>query len=102
MDADLKLLEKYCAEHGVTTAVSEAFSKGGLGAKELAEKVVDLIAKNPVPRVRPVYTLDEPIAEKIQKVARQIYGAVDVSFSELATAKLQQFSEWGDAIFVYR
>jgi formate--tetrahydrofolate ligase len=96
-DADLKLLEKYCAEHGVTTAVSEAFGKGGPGAKDLAEKVVDLIAKNPVPAVRPVYTLDEPIVDKIEKVARQIYGAGDVTFSELAAAKLRQFSEWGYA-----
>ena len=47
--------------------------------------------------MRPAYELDEPIVEKIQKVARKIYGAADVSFSEQATAKLQQFSEWGYA-----
>jgi formate--tetrahydrofolate ligase len=96
-DADLKRLDNYCAEHGTPTALSEAFTKGALGARELAEKVVALIAKNPTPQVRPVYTLDEPIVEKIQKVARKIYGAGDVSFSEQATAKLQQFSEWGYA-----
>jgi len=94
-DADLKRLDDYCAEHGTPTALSEAFTKGGAGAKELAEKVVELIAKNPHPVVRPAYELDEPIVEKIQKVARNIYGAVDVSFSEQAKAKLQQFSEWG-------
>jgi formate--tetrahydrofolate ligase len=96
-DADLKRLEAYCAEHGVLTALSEAFTKGGPGAKELAEKVVELIARNPAPAVRPAYELDEPILEKIQKVARKIYGASDVSFSDQAKAKLQQFSEWGYA-----
>jgi formate--tetrahydrofolate ligase len=96
-DGDLKRLEAYCAEHGTAAALSEAFTKGGPGARELAEKVVELIAKNPGPMVRPAYELDEPIVEKIQKVARKIYGAGDVSFSDQAKAKLQQYSEWGYA-----
>jgi formate--tetrahydrofolate ligase len=94
-DADLKRLAEYCAQHGAPTALSEAFAKGALGARELAEKVVELIAKNPSPEVRPVYALDEPVMEKIQKVAQKIYGAGEVSFSEMAKAKLRQFSEWG-------
>ncbi len=96
-DADLKLLDDYCAKHGTETALSEAFARGGQGAKALAEKVVELIAKNPSPSVRPVYSLDEPVVEKIRKVARNIYGAADVMFSEQAAAKLKQFSEWGNA-----
>src|ERR1700676_518263 len=94
-DADLKRLEEYCAAHGTPTALSEAFAKGGLGPKVRAEKVVELIAQNPAPAVRPTYDLEEPAAEKIQKVARQIYGAGDVIFSDPARAKLQQFSDWG-------
>lgn len=94
-DADLKRLKDFCGEHGTPTALSEAFTKGAAGAKELAEKVVELIAKNPNPVICPAYQLDEPLAEKIQKVARKIYGAGDVSFSEQATAKLEQFSAWG-------
>ncbi|MGB9460506.1 MAG: formate--tetrahydrofolate ligase, partial [Candidatus Acidiferrum sp.] len=94
-DADLKRLKDYCAEHATPTALSEAFTKGGPGAKELAEKVVELIAKNPAPVVRAAYELEEPIVEKIEKVARRIYGAGDVNFSDQARAKLRQFSEWG-------
>jgi len=96
-DADLKRLSDFCAERGTPTALSEAFTKGGAGAKELAEEVVDLIAKNPAPAVQPAYSLEEAVVEKIQKVARKIYGAGDVSFSEQAKAKLQQFSDWGYA-----
>jgi formate--tetrahydrofolate ligase len=96
-DRDLKRLQNYCAQHGIIAALSEAFTKGGPGAKELAEKVVELIAKNPAPAVRPVYELDESTAGKIEKVARRIYGASEVSFSNQAKAKLQQFSEWGYA-----
>ena len=73
----------------------EAFAKGAPGARELAEKVVELIAKNPNPPVKPAYGLEEPVVDKIQKVARRIYGAGEVSFSEQAQAKLQQFADWG-------
>jgi formate--tetrahydrofolate ligase len=62
-DADLQRLKSYCAEHGIPSALSEAFTKGGPGAKELAESVVDLIAQNPVPVVRPAYDLGEPLTE---------------------------------------
>jgi formate--tetrahydrofolate ligase len=95
--ADLNRLAEYCAGHATPTALSEAFTKGGEGAKELAKKVVELIENNPSPAVQPTYELEEPLTEKIQKVARKIYGAKDVSFTEQATAKLAQFSEWGYA-----
>lgn len=94
-DADLKVLADFSAEHGTTTALSEAFSKGGPGAQELAEKVVELIAKNPSPEVKPAYAAEDSLTEKIEKVARKIYGAGDVTFSEQAKAKLREFAEWG-------
>src|SRR5579863_106872 len=59
--ADLKRLADYCAEHGAPTALSEAFTRGGAGAKELAEKVVAVMEKEPAPNVQPTYALEEPI-----------------------------------------
>lgn len=94
-DAELRRLAEYCAEHGTTTALSEAFTKGGAGTAELAEKVVALLAENPDPVVRATYGLGEPLVEKVRKVARTIYGAGDVHFAEMAQEKLRQFSEWG-------
>lgn len=94
-EGDLKRLASYCAELGITSALSEGFAKGGAGAKQLAEAVVDAIARNSAPAVRPVYTFDEPLAEKVSKVAQKVYGASGVSFSEQARAKLEQFTEWG-------
>jgi formyltetrahydrofolate synthetase len=69
--------------------------KGGAGAKDLAERVVAAIAKNPNPPLHPLYSLEEPLAEKIQTVTQKIYGANGVNFSEQATAKLEQFTSWG-------
>jgi formate--tetrahydrofolate ligase len=94
-NSDLERLAGYCAERGVLSAVSEGFTKGGPGAKELAEKVVEAIEKNPSPGVHALYSLDESLTGKIRKVAQTIYGASDVKFSDQASAKLQQFSDWG-------
>jgi len=94
-DADLKRLSDYCVETGAVSAMSEAFTKGGAGATALAEKVVETIDKNPSPNVQPIYTLEQPLEDKIAKVACDIYGAAGVSLSEKAKAKLQQFKDWG-------
>jgi len=94
-EADLQKLAAYCAERGVTSALSQGFAKGGAGAQELAETVVEAIAKHPTPAVRTMYSLDEPLTEKVRKVAQNVYGSDGASFSEQAQAKLQQFTEWG-------
>lgn len=94
-DADLRSLADYAAERGIPTALSEAYTKGGPGTRVLAEKVVELIATRPPSKVCPAYRLDEPLAEKVQKVAQKIYGAAAVEFSEAARTKLEQFAEWG-------
>lgn len=93
--SDLQRLSAYCAECGVPTALSEGFTKGGPGAKALAQKVVEAIEKNPSPAVHSLYSFEEPLADKIKKVAQRVYGANDVKFSDQAAAKLKQFSDWG-------
>ncbi|HEX7286311.1 MAG TPA: formate--tetrahydrofolate ligase [Candidatus Angelobacter sp.] len=93
-DADLKRMADYCAEHGAVSAMSEAYTKGGPGAIELARTVVETIEKNPNPTVQPIYALEESLEDKVVKVARDIYGAAGVTFSDKARAKLQQFKDW--------
>jgi formate--tetrahydrofolate ligase len=94
-ESDLKRLADYCAERGVSCALSEGFAKGGAGAVELAEAVVEAMAKNPKPQVRAAYALEDALEEKVRKVALEVYGADGVNFTELAQQKLQQFSNWG-------
>ncbi|HYL65007.1 MAG TPA: formate--tetrahydrofolate ligase [Candidatus Methylomirabilis sp.] len=94
-EADLRRLSAYCAERAVPSALSQGFAKGGEGAKELAEAVVKAINGNPVPAARPTYSLEEPLTEKVSKVARKVYGADAASFTEQAKAKLDQFTQWG-------
>lgn len=96
-NSDLGRLAAYCVERGVPTAISDGFTKGGPGAKALAENVIEAIEENPSLGVHPLYSFEEPLADKIRRVAQRVYGANDVKFSDQAAAKLKQFSDWGYA-----
>jgi formate--tetrahydrofolate ligase len=93
--AELELIAAECNRQEVPWARVEAFTKGGLGAVDLAEKVVDLIEANPSPEVQPAYTLDDSLEDKVVRVARRVYGAEGVNFSEKARGKLAEYSRWG-------
>lgn len=95
VDEDLKRLADFCLHEGTASAVSEAFTAGGPGTKELAEHVVESIAAHPGPLVHPVYSLEAPLMEKIRRVAHKVYGAAGVDFSEEARGKLKRFAQWG-------
>jgi formate--tetrahydrofolate ligase len=95
--AELELIAVECNRQAVPWARVEAFAKGGEGAVELAEKVVDLIEAQSAPEIHPHYSLEEPLEEKIRKVATRVYGAEDVVFGEKAIAKLARLAEWGYA-----
>ena len=95
--ADLARLAAFCKENGAVSALSEAFTRGGEGARELAETVVRTIADNPNSSPHSLYSPENSLEEKIQKVAREVYGANGATFSDQAKAKLQQFSDWGFA-----
>jgi formate--tetrahydrofolate ligase len=96
-EEDLNAIAVECARQGITSAVVEAFTKGGLGAVDLATKVVAAIDANPSPNIQPAYSLDDSTEEKISKVASQVYGAAGVAFSNQAQAKLKLYAEWGFA-----
>ena len=93
--ADLEMIAVECSLQGVACSIVEAFGKGGLGAVDLAEKVVAAIGAEPAPNVQPVYSLEDALETKILKIAIQVYGADGVILSETARAKLERFNEWG-------
>jgi formate--tetrahydrofolate ligase len=94
-DADLERLERACQENGAPSARHTAFANGGAGAEELARRVVEIIEKNPGVRAKHVYEPEETLEAKIQRIAREVYGAGGVTLSERAKAKLQEFTSWG-------
>ena len=94
---DLIVLASHCTSRGVVSALSEAYTRGGEGCTVLAQKAVDLIAGNPEASPRPVYSLDQSLEDKVRAVAREIYGADDVVFSETAQRSLARIVEHGFA-----
>ena len=93
--AELDRIAQFCTEQGATFALSQAFAKGGEGAVPLAEEVLRTIAANPDPQLVTMYSAEDSAEEKLGKIARKVYGAANVSFTDAARAKLERFRAWG-------
>ncbi|MBL7717822.1 MAG: formate--tetrahydrofolate ligase [Flavipsychrobacter sp.] len=97
-DEEVRYLEEWCGNEGVSFAVNAGFAKGGEGAADLARKVVAAIENNPSGDINFTYNLGDSISEKIEKIATRIYRAGAVTFSGPAQTKLKQFERlgWGN------
>jgi formate--tetrahydrofolate ligase len=89
-EEEIDLVRQYCNRKGVRFAVNEAFYKGGEGAVELAEMVVDAIENEPSHELKFNYDDEDTIDKKIEKIAVNIYGARDVVFGEKAIKILKK------------
>ena len=78
-EAELALLTELCARLGVTAVRSEVWAKGGEGGLALADAVMDALGKPA--DFHPIYDAKKSIAEKIETIAREIYGADGVDFT---------------------
>jgi formyltetrahydrofolate synthetase len=91
---EIEAVRKLALEFGAHAAeVNEAFERGGEGASELAEAVVDATSE-PAP-FAPIYELDQPIEEKIEAVCKRVYGADGVVYLPAAQEKLKLYPEVG-------
>ena len=88
-DAEIALIRKLCAEHGVRCALSEHWQYGGEGAIELAQAVVEACEEETV--FKPLYDLDTPLRQRVELIAREVYGADGVDWSPLAIEKAERF-----------
>lgn len=94
-DAEVDYLTKWCEDEGVAFAINGGFAKGGEGAASLAQKVVEVIEKNPSQEINFTYNLGDTIQEKIEKIAKKIYHAGEVVFNQSAATKLKQYEKMG-------
>lgn len=90
--AELDLVEAICNEMGVEVALSEVWAKGGEGGIVLANKVVEAIETNTA-KFKPLYELNISIKEKIETIAKEIYGADGVNYSELAEEQIKELTK---------
>ena len=94
-DEEMALVRKHCDELGVGFAENNAFCEGGNGAIELAQLVVDTIEKNPSQPLKFMYEDNQSIKEKVEAVAKNIYGASNVIYLPAAKKKLQRINDLG-------
>jgi len=91
----IEAIGHFCRELGVESASSEVYEQGGGGGIELAEKVVDAVEQATPAAVRALYAPALPLREKVQVVAREVYGASHVQFEAAAAKKLEVFTQRG-------
>ena len=94
-DEEMALVRKHCDELGVGFAENNAFCEGGNGAIELAQLVVDTIAEKPSKPLKFMYEDNQTIKEKVEAVAKNIYGASNVIYLPAAKKKLQRIEDLG-------
>ena len=93
-EAELQLLKDICLQKGVDVAISEVWAKGADGGIELAEKLLDVLDTQTAD-FEPLYDLDLSIEEKIKVIAREIYGANDVTFTKKVINKMKKYEVQG-------
>ena len=93
-EAELDLVLERCKELGIAAAIGDGFANGGKGMEELASLVVEN-AKNCSQSFKPLYDWNDSVENKIEKVAKEIYGAEHIDFTSLAKKDLRMIKKLG-------
>ncbi len=93
-DAELKFVKEFCESRGCEFSLSEVWEKGGEGGIDLAEKVLQVLKTNEAD-FKPLYDLKLSLKEKIETVAKEIYGAGTVSYDPAAEKAIAHIEELG-------
>lgn len=94
-DEELEIVEQHCKELGIGFALNTAFTDGGKGAENLARLVVETIEKNPSKPLKLAYYETDSIETKVNKVAKNIYGAKEVIILSRAKKQLALIKQFG-------
>jgi len=91
-DDEIDIVENYCRSKNIPVAVAEVWEKGGEGGIELAGKLVDLI-HNTKPNFKFLYDINLPVKDKIETIAKKIYGADRVVYTVAAEKDIKLSEE---------
>ncbi len=93
-EEEINLVKQKCADLGVQAVLSEGWAKGGDGTTDLAKAVVDVV-ENKAANFKPLYDWNSPIKEKIETIAKEIYGADGVDYDRKAILNLKRIDRLG-------
>ena len=92
-EEEVKYIKENLEKKGIELSIVEGWAKGGEGAIDIAQKLVDLVEKEE--KFKFTYSLEDNIEEKIEKIAENIYGAKGIIYEEEAKQKIEQFKAEG-------
>lgn len=92
--AEIAFIENFCKERNCEFALSEVWEKGGEGGVALANKVLETLEKKES-HFTPLYKDEASLEEKIETIAKEIYGADGVTYSPAAKRELQRITDMG-------
>ncbi|KAB3536026.1 formate--tetrahydrofolate ligase [Alkaliphilus pronyensis] len=93
-EAELQYIFDKCKDLGAEVVLSDVWANGGEGGKEMAQKVVETIEKKPT-GFKPLYDVELSIPEKIEKIAKEVYGADGVEFTKGCEKQIKNIEKLG-------
>lgn len=93
-DAEIATLRQLCADYGVEAALNNCWAEGGKGGVELGEKVLKLIDQPQTP-YKPLYDVNDTIAQKMETIVKKIYGGAGVVFESKAQKQVAELEKFG-------
>ncbi len=93
-DAERKFVEDFCKNKGCRFALSEVFEKGGKGGETLAKEVIDTL-ENKKSEFKMLYEDELSLTDKIERIAKEIYGASEINYLPAAKRELDRLTELG-------
>lgn len=93
-DEELQFIKNYCVMRGVKVSILDVWAKGGEGALELADLVVET-ANKCCQEFKPLYPLTDTVEQKIEAIAKKIYGAQAVDYTSRARGHLKRIYDLG-------
>ncbi|RXT06423.1 formate--tetrahydrofolate ligase [Ammoniphilus sp. CFH 90114] len=92
---EVELLLELCKEAGFPVSLTKVWEKGGDGGIDLASKIVDLAENPPSKEFHYLYELNDSIEGKITAIAKQVYGASNIVFTDKALNQIKEFTKQG-------
>ncbi len=92
-DREIEFVKNFCESKGADFSVTKCFAEGGEGSVDLAQKVVDACEKEN--NFHHLYDLDMPLYDKVETIAREIYGADGVDYTKEAKKSIDEFIALG-------
>lgn len=90
---EVEFLYHWAQQHHYPIELSDVWAKGGKGGLDLAKKVLEIVDASSNQQFNYLYDLNDSIEEKVNKIAKIVYGAKDVEFSDLAKQQIQTYQK---------